>query len=107
MSVFINTPCTLLATLNVQSDATVSSAIHATARVKAGFQISSASGVQQIADSSLKSDGSGLEVTGLCSGTASAAIGIMPVAQVVLDYLGGPVSVVTSCVVELFVNIII
>lgn len=90
----IDTPITMGMSGSVSSEATVSASLYATAQLKAGYKydVSSNPNLQQISENSFTYGGSGLSVDSLCSGTASASVSIMPVAQVVVSFVGGPVS---------------
>jgi hypothetical protein len=96
MNIVVETPVFISLDVSLTSTDTVyfSSSVYAAVTMKAGFRYrkDASPEFQEIFENSIGYGGSGLSVTSLCGATASLKLGIIPVAQFLLSYVGGPVS---------------
>jgi hypothetical protein len=81
---------------SLTSQATLTASLYASASITAGYQYSKSTSpqLQQISKNSISHGGEGLKLDKLCESTATASFSITPMAQVIVSFIGGPVSYV-------------
>lgn len=96
-TVTIETPVNLELSAALTFDASVTADLYATANFKAGFLYQSGT-IQQVSSNSFSYGGTGLQVNDLCGATATVAVSLLPMAQMVISFIGGPNIALTGTV---------